>query len=190
MKLAHYFLAAGFSLLSGCAGLLPSGSNVTPTTFASFDAVQKAFEKVTPNLTTLQDLAGLGFDPQAGTNVTLIPYPEVVGRLVPYPGIAHRDLDPSVRECITAQTACRAYVFQFGNEQRKREGSFWLDFLNIRRVTNITGWRFEGFVVLNGDMVLFRNHSGEPRIERTEEQTNPLGPLQSLGDASGRALVK
>ena len=103
-------------------------------------------------------------------------------------GIAASDLEPGVRECIAAQTACRAYVFHFGNEQRKREGGFWFDFLNIRRITNITGWRFEGFVVVNDSMVLFRNYAGEPRIERTERQTNPLGPFQPAGESSGRSL--
>lgn len=180
--------AVGLALLAGCTSLLPSGSVVTPTTFESFDAVRSAFEKVTPHRTTLAELDALGFDPKASTNVTLIPYPEVVGRLVPYPGIAASDLEPGVRECIAAQTACRAYVFHFGNEQRKREGGFWFDFLNIRRITNITGWRFEGFVVVNDSMVLFRNYAGEPRIERTERQTNPLGPFQPAGESSGRSL--
>ncbi len=177
------------AILAGCTSLLPSASNVTPTTFESFDAVRTAFEKVIPHRTTLAELEALGFDPQASANVTLIPYPEVVGRLVPYPGIATSDLNPGVRECIAAQTACRAFVFHFGNEHRKREGGFWLDFLNIRRVTNITGWRFEGFVVLNDNMVLFRNFAGEPRIERTEKLTNPLGPFQPAGETAGRSLL-
>lgn len=182
-------LPAVLGLLAGCTSLLPSGSNVTPTAFESFDAVRTAFEKVTPHRTTLTELEALGFDPRASSNVTLIPYPEVVGRLVPYPGVAASDLDPGVRECIAAQTACRAYVFHFGNEQRKREGGFWLDFLNIKRITNITGWRFEGFVVLNDNMVLFRNYAGEPRIERTERQSNPLGPFQPAGETAGRSLL-
>ena len=175
--------------LAGCTTLLPSGSNLTPSSFDSFDAARSAFEKVMPHRTTLSDLEALGFAPRASSNVTLIPYPEVVGRLVPYPGIAASDLEPGVRECIAAQTACRAYVFHFGHEQRKREGGFWLDFLNVRRITNITGWRFEGFVVLSDNMVLFRNYAGEPRIERTEKQTNPLGPFQPAGETAGRSLL-
>jgi hypothetical protein len=172
----------------GCASLLPTGNNDTPSTFASFEAAQSALEKVIPQQTTVAELATLGFDPHASSNVTLIPYPEVVGRLVPYAGIQPRDLEPGVRECIAAQIACRAYVFHFGAEQRKREGGFWLDFLNVRRITNVTGWRFEGLVVINDSLVLFRNFSGEAKVNRTERQSNPLGPFQPAGESAGRSL--
>ncbi len=188
--LAHLrcFFVLAFAGLAGCVSLLPTGSNDTISSFASFEAAQSALEKVVPHQTTLAELAALGFDPHASSNVTLIPYPEVVGRLVPYAGIQAKDLEPGVRDCIAAQTACRAYVFHFGNEQRKREGGFWLDFLNVRRITNVTGWRFEGLVVINDSVVLFRNYSGEARTSRTERQTNPLGPFQPAGESAGRSL--
>jgi hypothetical protein len=37
-------------------------------------------------------------------------------------------------------------------------------------------------------VVLFRNYSGEERIDRHEQQTNPLGPFQPAGESSGRSL--
>jgi hypothetical protein len=174
--------------LCGCGSLLPSSTSESPSSFASFDDARQALEKVVPNQTSLADLAALGFDRLANANVTLIPYPEVVGRLVPYAGVQPADLEPGVRSCIAAQSACRAYVFRFGTEQRKREGGFWLDFLNIKRTTNVTGWRFEGLVVVNERVVLFRNYSGEKKIDRTDQQINPLGPFQPAGESSGRSL--
>lgn len=178
-------LAAG---LCGCGALLPTSSSESPSSFSNFDDARLALEKAVPYETTLAGLAALGFDRQANANVTLIPYPEVVGRLVPYAGIQPADLDPGVRSCIAAQSACRAYVFRFGTEQRKREGGFWLDFLNIKRTTNITGWRFEGMVVVNDRVVLFRNYSGEKKVDRTDQQFNPLGPFQPAGESAGRSL--
>jgi hypothetical protein len=36
--------------------------------------------------------------------------------------------------------------------------------------------------VRDEQLVLFRNHSGEPNIEKNEVRRNPLGPLQSFGE--------
>lgn len=98
-------------------------------------------------------------------------------------------LDPGIRACIEARASCRAYLFRFDRVRRKREGSFWGDFLNIRRVTHTTGWWFESLVVVSDGLVLFRNYLGEAHMEKVERQTNPLGPLQSAGEAAG-ALIR
>ena len=37
--------------------------------------------------------------------------------------------------------------------------------------------------------VLFRNVAGQPRLGRTDTQTNPLGPLQGTGESAGGALL-
>ncbi|MDP1693818.1 MAG: hypothetical protein Q8L49_18045 [Burkholderiaceae bacterium] len=175
--------------LTACASLLPQGATDQPSGFASFDAARLALEQVVPFRTTLAELTLLGFDPYAGNNVTLIPYPAIVTRLAPYPGVPLEALDPGVRECIAAQSACRAYAFQLGEQSRRREGSFWLDFMNFKRTTYVTGWRFDGLVVMRGDVVLFRNFGGEARIDRVERQLNPLGPLQGAGDQIGNRLL-
>jgi len=52
--------------------------------------------------------------------------------------------------------ACETYEFRIGQESRRREGGFWADFLNFRRTTEVTGWRFEALVVVRGGVVLFR----------------------------------
>lgn len=183
-----FVLAVAF-LIAGCASLLPSSSNESPSGFATFADARQALEKLVPHQTTLAELAQNGFNPAASSNVTLIPYPEIVGRLIPYPSIQAVDIDPGVRACIAAQSGCRAYLFHFGSESRKREGSFWLDFLNVRRTTKISGWRFDGLVVVDEKRVLFRNFSGEEKIDRTEQQINPLGPFQPAGEAAARSLI-
>lgn len=179
-------LAAG---LAGCASLLPRGSSEQPSAFDSFEAAQRALEQVVPFRTTVAELAALGFDPEGGRNVTRVPYPEVITRLAPHPGVPLESLDEGVRACVTAQAQCRAYVFHLGGQTQRREGSFWLDFFSFQRTTAIGGWRFDGLVVVRGDVVVFRNFGGEARIDRTERQVNPLGPLQRAGDAIGAKLL-
>ncbi|MDR7097309.1 MULTISPECIES: hypothetical protein [Hydrogenophaga] len=189
-RLLSMALAALLSAsLAGCASLLPRGSSEQPSGFDSFESAQRALEQVLPFRTTVAELAGLGFDPEGGRNVTRVPYPEVVTRLAPHPGVPLETLDEGVRACVAAQAQCRAYVFHLGGQTQRREGSFWLDFFNFKRTTAVAGWRFDGLVVVRGELVVFRNFGGEARIDRTERQVNPLGPLQRAGDAVGARIL-
>jgi hypothetical protein len=177
-------------LLAGCGSLLPRGSTDAPSPFQTYGQAQEALERMLPFRTQIAEMRALGFDPEEGRNVTLIPYPDIVARLAPYPGVGLADLDPGIRQCILAKSGCHAYVFRFDRQDRKREGGFWSDFLNIRRETQVTGWWFEALVVVNDGVVLFRNHSGQAHAVRVEKQTNPLGPFQPAGESAGSLLVR
>jgi hypothetical protein len=176
--------------LSACSTLLPEGSTDTPSGFESFQAAQAAADRIVPMQTPVSELKGLGFDPEGGTNVTLIPYPDIAVRLAPYPALPLAALDPGVRTCIEAQAACRGYLFHFERQDRQRTGGFWRDFLNFRRTTSIKGWWFDALVVTSNGTVLFRNVAGQPQVEKVEQQRNPLGPLQPAGEAAGAILMR
>lgn len=186
----RFFLACASLALAGCTPLLPRASSVAASSFDSYEAARQALEKVIPYQTKFEELRALGFDPQASANVTVIPYPEVVTRLAPHPGVPLEQLEPGVRDCILAQTLCRAYVFRYGQQRRVREGGFWSDFFNFDRTVSVTGWRFEGLVVVRNGVVLLRSIGGEPRTDRVDRQHNPLGPLQPAGEAAGSWLLR
>jgi hypothetical protein len=171
--------------LGGCAHLLPRGHSEGPTAFESFEAAAAAFDRIVAHRTRVDELKALGFDPQESSNLTLIPYPQLTSRLSPDPGVPFETLDPGIRECILAHQACQAYEFHLAREASQREGSFLADFLNFRRTTRVSGWRFNGLVAVRDGVVLFRSYGGEPRNDRTERQVNPLGPLQQAGEAVG-----
>jgi len=178
------------TLLAGCSSLLPNGTADAPTPFSSYAQAEAAVARITPFKTSPSELPQLGFDAQDGRNVTLIPYPNIVARLAPYPGVPLEALDPGIRTCILAMTACRGYLFRFERQDRAREGNFWADFLNVRRSTHYTGWWFEALVVVNDGTVLFRNIAGQPSTERTETNNNPLGPFQPAGEGVGSVLLR
>lgn len=178
------------ALLAGCSSMLPRGSAGTPSPFASYAQAEAAALRILPFETTVHQLAQLGFDPAHGRNVTVIPYPDIVARLAPYSAVPLEKLDPGIRACIASTSACRGYVFRFEQSDRRRSGNFLADFLNVRRVTHVTGWWFESLVVVNDDAVLFRNVAGAASIERIEKQSNPLGPLQSAGEGAGSLLLR
>lgn len=175
---------------SGLSFLLPSSSSVSPSQFVSYQAAREALEKAVPYETTVEELKALGFDPYASVNVTVIPYPEVISRLVPYSGVPLDALDRGVRDCILAQIRCSAYLFQIARNDRQRDGNFFLDFLNINRHVQQTGWSFAGLVVVRDGVVLFRNVGGAPNINTTERTVNPLGPFQRAGESSGDLLLR
>lgn len=190
MNYRQTFLLFACAALSACSSLLPRSSSDTPGAFATFQSAQAAAEQIVPLKTRFSELKGLGFDPENGANVTLIPYPDIVARLAPYSALPLSALDPGVRKCVEAQAACRGYLFNFERQERRRSGSFWPDFLNIRRTTYITGWSFQALVVVSNGTVLFRNYAGLPQIDRVEHQRNPLGPFQPAGESAGSLLLR
>jgi len=177
-------------LLAGCSHLLPRGNTEEPSQFESFEAAAAAFDRIVSHQTTVGELKTLGFDVQASSNMTLIPYPQLTARLSPDPGVPFETLDTGIRECILAHQACQAYEFHFSREAVHREGGFLLDFLNFRRTVRVSGWRFNGLVAVRDGVVLFRSYGGEPRNDRTERQVNPLGPLQPAGEAVGGLVAR
>lgn len=191
MKPSRLALLAPLLLaLAGCSSLLPKGSSDTPSPFATFSEAQAASNRIQPFKTRKDELKELGFDWENGRNVTLIPYPDVLQRLTPYSGVPMEALDAGIRQCILAKTDCQAYLFHFERTDRVRQGGFWADFLNVRRVTQIDGWWFDALVVVSDGTVLFRNSAGQAHTDRVERQINPLGPFQPAGEAVGPALIR
>jgi len=175
--------------VAGCASALPHGTSETPSPFDSFAQAEAAAARIVPLTTNPSELRRLGFDAGSGKNVTVVPYPDVLARLVPYSGVPMEALDPGIRECIAAQTRCQGYVFHFERQQREREGDFLSDFFNVHRVTRVSGWWFDAFVVVSDSKVLFRNVAGQANTSRTDRQTNPLGPFQPAGESAGTAVL-
>lgn len=188
MKFRLFTVVMVCAALSACTPLLPSSSSRTPSRFSSFESAREAVQRIVPLETRLSELKDIGFDPEGGANVTLIPYPDILARLAPHPALPLPLLDPGVRKCVEDQAACRGYLFHFERQGRRRIGSFWLDFLNIRRTTEVSGWSFDALVIVSNGTVLFRNYAGQAQIDRVERQSNPLGPLQPAGEAAGALL--
>ena len=180
----------GCILLAGCTSLLPSSKRDQPTGFDSFEAAAHALGQTVPYHTTVPELKALGFDIDASENVTVVPYPQLIARLAPNAAVPLDALDAGIRDCIMARQTCRVYVFQFARESRQRDGNFFLDFFNFRRSTAITGWRFEGMLVVSDGLLLFSNYSGEPHTDRTELEVRPLGPFQPAGESAGSLVFR
>ncbi|WP_298294255.1 hypothetical protein [Thiomonas sp.] len=177
--------AAGLALLlalGGCASLLPRGAAQTSKPWTDFSQAHAAFERIEPYVTTTAQLKADGIDPLTTPNVIILNYADIVRRLVP-PSGSDVPLDRGIRDCLLAQAACRGYEIEQRHIDRKRVGNFWLDFLDFRRETVTTGWRFNMLLLVVDDRVVYKLWGGQPEISETEVTRNPLGPLQGIGQS-------
>lgn len=170
-------------LLGACSNLLPRGQTRV-SEFQSFEQARSAIEGLQPATSTLASLRAIGIDPLKSPNATLLTHADVVRRFVPAGVIERRDLDPGIVQCLEARDACRGLDVTASHLASERQGSFFADFFNFVRRTEITGWRFNAVILLVGDVVVYRTWGGQPSIHETDVKRNPLGPLQDIGPST------
>lgn len=187
LRYAQVLAVAG---LGGCASLLPRADLATQQAWGDFEEARAAIERIVPRKTTRAELAAAGIDPLKNASVTILGLPDVMQRFAVGSAIDAQALDPGIRECLEAGNACTGYSIFVRRSDRKRIGNFWLDTFNFRREIDVTGWTFNGLILLVGETVVYTVHGGQPRIHEKEVSRNPLGPLQSFGEAIGSALTR
>ena len=72
-------------------------------------------------------------------------------------------------------------VIQGTEENKNRQGNVVLDVLGFYRETQTSGWRFNGLILVKEGVVVYKLTGGQPAINQSEENSNPLGPVQSIG---------
>jgi hypothetical protein len=185
--LYYFFIAA--LLTSGCGSLLPSTKQTSKSHWDSFEDAKAAFDKITPYKTTAGEMQELGFDPFSKPNIKILNYVDIINRFMPNSSIKKEDLDQGIQECINAKSGCQAYEFAPQVLKSRRHGNVLLDLLNFRRNVNESGWRFEAFIVLVDNIVVYKMWGGNPIIDQNKESKNPLGPLQNSGDIFREAVM-
>ncbi len=164
----------------GCSNLLPTVEQVTVSSWNSYGEVQQSFDKITLGKTTTEELKELGFDPFANPNIKLLNYLELTRIFIPNNSIRLTDLHSDIQTCLKVKTACQGYEVSPKFVNAERYGNAALDVLNFRRKTRTTGWKFQGLIILNENLVVYKLQSGQPNILELEDNKNPLGPLQSI----------
>jgi len=177
------FLLIALQCLSGCSGLLPKEKSITVGAWSSFEEAQQTFDRIIPYQTSIEELKELKIDPERNPNIEILNYSDISGRFIQSTAIDGFVLDDGVKECISAKTNCRGYEIKESVIKSKRYGNFWSDLLNFKRKTDTTGWRFNGIVLINNNLVVYKLSSGLPAIHTKNEKKRPLGPLQSGGIA-------
>lgn len=180
----RYLSFAALALLTGCSSLLPSSKEDTISSWHRFEQAKAAYDQITPG-SSRAELKDLGFDLANSPNVEVLSYVDLAGK---FQTIPMAELAPGLQECLRSREECQAYVYDLRRLRTKRIGKFWPDFLNFRRKTDSTGWRFSALLVMVNDRVTYKLWSGTPRIEIYKEDRNPLGPLQGAGNQAVNLL--
>ena len=171
------------TMLAGCSNLLPRGSDATQVEWRTFDEARAAVEAIEPFRTRKSALITNGFDPYHNPSVTILSYPEIVQRFSAGNALEPQEYEHGIRNCLLAGKECTGYKIAVKRTKQDRIGNFWLDTLGFLRRTNITGWSFNAIILFVGDQVVYTVYSGQPNLHEMQVRRNPLGPLQSIGDA-------
>lgn len=171
------------AMLSGCQALLPKASDATEVPWKTFEEAREAVEAIEPFRTRKSALISNGFNPYHNPSVTILSYPEIVQRFSAGNALRRDEYDQGIRSCLVAGKACSGYLITVKRVKQDRIGNFWLDMLGFLRRTNVTGWTFNAMILFVDDEVVYTTYSGQPRMNEMQIRRNPLGPLQSIGDA-------
>jgi hypothetical protein len=175
--------------LGACAGLLPRHTEITTSPFKNFADANAAYQGVVVGQTTAANLEALGYNSSRVLNIRQLTYLDVLTTFLPRDGIPFNTMPPAVQSCVAALTKCVGYEISPSEVHRNRSGNAFLDFFGFKRKTHTTGWDATALFVLNDGIVVYKVWSGDPRIDKSEVQVNPLGPVQDLGSAFNRAVV-
>ena len=169
------------ALLGACASstnILPNSSNVSKSSWNNYAEAKAAFDRIDTK-TTKEALVILGFDPAVLPNARVLNYVDVVNLF----GASFRieDLPTGVKACVKAREGCVGYVIKSQNLRSKRNGNVAADLFGFKKQTQTTGWEFSATLVLVNGTVAYKLWNGTPVVDTTNRESNPLGPMQSLG---------
>ena len=173
-------------LLASCAALLPTSKVEVQTPWRDYTEAQALFGKIAVNHTRAEDLKALGIDAASVPNIAQLNHADLLRRFADGPAMDIDMIDEGLRACLRKHQKCTAIEIEESHLQRERIGNFWLDFLNFRRETKISGGKFDAFFVLDDGLVVYKVWSGKPMVRELEESRNPLGPFQGVGETTLR----
>jgi hypothetical protein len=127
-----------------------------------------AIESLVPAKGNLSTLSAMGIDPAKRPKTLILTHADIIKKVVNGSVLSKDDLDPGIVKCLNARDACRGWELNVARISKARTGTFFADFINFKRRTETTGWRFNALLLMVNDV---------------EVNTNPLGPFQDMGQA-------
>lgn len=175
-------LFAASTCLVACTSLLPRAGNES-FYFDSFEQAQHAIESLVPMQSTVNDLVARNLDPEHQPNTALLSFADISKKFLSSGVLSKDELGPGISACLSARDACRGLELNISKIEKRRTGAFFPDFINYRRRTETTGWRFNALILVVDDVVVYRSWGGQPEVSEIDNQKNPLGPFQDIGPA-------
>ena len=149
--------------------------------FGSFDEARMTIESLVPYKSDVATLISLGIDPLQQPNTLILTHTDIAQRVIHGNLQTKDDLDKGIQDCLKAGDACRGWEISASRIARVRTGGFFMDFVNLKRTTETSGWRFNATILMVNGLVVHRTWGGQPSVQQVEVRRNPLGPLQDGG---------
>ena len=177
---SFFFVSGAWVFFQGCTSLLPI-TTINSAQFKSFEEARATIESLVPYQSNLATLAPLGIDPLQQPNTLILTYTDIAKRVINGNLQNREDLDKGIQDCLKAGDACRGWEINASRIAKARTGSFFMDFVNFKRTTETSGWRFNATILMVNGLVVHRTWGGQPAVQEVEVRKNPLGPLQDSG---------
>lgn len=168
------------ALTTGCGSMLPTKHTTTHSQWSTYQDLHAIVNKVRAGQ-TLNDIKALGIDVNETKNIEVLTHLDVAKK---FGLIGLKDdslkVPEGVQTMVNAAERGRGYELNVKNIIESREGSFWKDFLQFRRITHTTGWDFSVLIITVDNEIVYVLHKGNPNIDSVTIEKNPLGPFQSI----------
>jgi len=168
-------------LAAGCGGVLPHESNIDTSRFQTYEQVMASYNGINLGKTRRGDLVKLGLDTMTTPNIEVLSYTDIVNHFLPSETMKLEQAPPNARRCMQAQDRCSGYIIQLQHSSKQRNGGVVTDVLGFERDTVSSGWTAKIVLLLEDDVVVYKELSGRPNIQERQNESEPLGPLQDLG---------
>ena len=144
----------------GCSSLLPKKHTVTHSQWESYQQLATVIDHIHAGQ-TLDDLKLLGIDVHSTENIEHLTHLDIAKRFGLIGGKKDASLKTpdGVQLMLDAAEKGRGYELTIEHTAQTRTGSFWKDFLNFKRITKETGWRYSILIITNPRVL----HIGEIR---------------------------
>jgi hypothetical protein len=174
--------------LVGCTSLLPTAHINSQAPWRTYSEAEALYTQIAPGQTRVDDLKAMNVDVNT-PNVTLLNHIDLLQRFSTSGVIGTEIVDEKLRACLATRQRCSAYALEQAHTERRRIGNFWLDFFGFQRRVDVSGWRFSALIVMQDNLVIYKLWTGKPNIREEENEWNPLGPLQGIGDSLVRRAM-
>lgn len=175
-------------LIMGCsmATLQPRGQTTEKSPWKSYSEANQSFrDTFQEGKTMLKDLENTLWDPQKIPNVQTLgnAASRKLFKSGENEGIRLNDLPLAVQNCLREENGkkCRTLVYDGKVENREGVSNPFLRALKFKREDLITGWFYKAIAMMQDTLFVYLDWDGKQNDEKTQKESNPLGPASDLG---------
>jgi hypothetical protein len=171
-------------VVAGCSGsVLPQESSIGAPKFTTFEQVMTSYDDIKLGQTRRPDLTALGLDTQTTPNIEVLSYNQILDLFLPNETLSLKQAPVGVQRCLRDQDHCSAYIYRLDHSHARQTGGVVPELLGTEHNTYTSGWKVEIVLLLQGDVVVYKVMSGQPNMQDNNDKSQPLGPLQDLGQS-------